>query len=83
MRKRIEKEYCDRCGVEIPLEEGCNYVFKSHSLKIKWHKMKFTILPMRLRKDDEIIDHHCEEDYDLCPKCAKEFVEWWEQGREK
>ena len=76
-------EYCDRCKQEIPRTRSFPYVFDKKLLHIKFHRIKFSIFPYK-RYDGEIdTKYNIEKNLSLCPDCAKEIVDWWEEKGEK
>ena len=81
MKIRTEKEYCDRCGAEIPplRHDNVNTWFP---MRKKIGYVKFLALPKRLYKDNPKIYDATRDEYNyeiLCVKCAEEFVKWWEE----
>ena len=78
MLVKTEKEYCDRCGAEIP---KCRYdgITRWLPLYTRVGYVKIFSCPWRWNKEiHELIRD--ETTYKiLCMNCAKEFCEWWEK----
>ena len=84
MRVVTEKEYCDRCGAEIPKYKGDNST-RWFSLHYMTTRIKFFQLPWKCNSEEGICGCTSDErTYKIiCSKCAKEFVEWWNEKNVK
>lgn len=79
MKHQKEWRTCDRCGKEIIFyNEKCAY-FKTEELEPLHEKTTYTAeelakeaFPMAIWRDDT--------QYDLCPKCRKEFKRFMKNG---
>ena len=79
MKVVTEKEYCDRCGAEIPKYKSDNSA-RWFSLRYMTTRIKFFQLPHKRGTEDNIVGRTLDENHYeiICSKCAKEFCEWWE-----
>lgn len=79
MKRQKEWYTCDRCGKEMTFYNEKYAHFKTEELKPFHEKITYTaedlakeVLPMVIWRDNT--------QYDLCPKCRKEFKRFMKNG---
>lgn len=82
MRITSEKEYCDRCGAEIP---SCRYrVLRYIPLRPRIGLIKCFAHPDRWSEEKISQWTGSEEHYEiLCMDCAKSFADWWDEKKQE